>query len=513
MARIKYSEEIQPINNEHYGFTFQRNNYGQSMYPASRSGRYRRPRQNQRQHNNQKAVLQWRNMSPETQAAWNLFAATYQQPSKRQPTVFLTGYQIFIKRNSYCFLNHGIESDFMYLPAMELKTYEETFFVLEAGENSIDLTDLYISNFGIIPTVGQYVLFCAIPFSDKSGQFFPPIFDTLEVKAVYVDGFFLNLTLPAGSVDILYSVYLSKPVSAGQSYAGTKIRYMGCFTSKKFTALTDVPAVTPADAGKVWGVNPDGSLGWIEGGGGGGLTCADLVNCPTIISILAQLSNIEEYLSEIDNSSIPPIKLGLLYNHFCTTDPRGLLPSGWIIPSDTMYNDMANTFGSYLVVGGYLKENALTFWISPNTGATNSTLFNGRGGGTRSGSSGVFSALKSTGSHWTSTLQAVVNAYNFRLLSSSSAWGLFSITRKTGYSIRACKLATGVPNFTKSIMIGNDGKIYRTIALNGYYWLADNLAETKWRDGTYIQEITVNATWATLSESALCAYGNDWSNV
>jgi len=129
MAKIKYSDEVEPIRNKHYGYTFQPNANGQSMFPASRSTRFRHPRQHQRQHNNQKAITQWRNMSVETKTAWNTFAAAYQQPSKRYPLIFLTGYQLFVKRNTYCFLNHGLQSDFMLSPLMESKVFDETFFI------------------------------------------------------------------------------------------------------------------------------------------------------------------------------------------------------------------------------------------------------------------------------------------------------------------------------------------------------------------------------------------------
>jgi hypothetical protein len=43
-----------------------------------------------------------------------------------------------------------------------------------------------------------------------------------------------------------------------------------------------------------------------------------------------------------------------------------------------------------------------------------------------------------------------------------------------------------------------------------------NLVETKFRDGSLIQEITDETAWGATyptTTSAMCAYNNDWNNV
>jgi len=49
----------------------------------------------------------------------------------------------------------------------------------------------------------------------------------------------------------------------------------------------------------------------------------------------------------------------------------------------------------------------------------------------------------------------------------------------------------------------------------GYKWkyYKEYLAETKYRDGSLIPEVTDNTAWAALTTGALCAYDNDWNNV
>lgn len=66
--------------------------------------------------------------------------------------------------------------------------------------------------------------------------------------------------------------------------------------------------------------------------------------------------------------------------------------------------------------------------------------------------------------------------------------------------------------------IGNDGKIYQTVKIGTQVWLAENLAETKYRNGdlisnhgeTYADKYT-NEEWAALTTEAMCYYDNDIS--
>jgi hypothetical protein len=61
--------------------------------------------------------------------------------------------------------------------------------------------------------------------------------------------------------------------------------------------------------------------------------------------------------------------------------------------------------------------------------------------------------------------------------------------------------------------VGNDGLSYPTIKIGTQVWTAVNLAETKYRGGTNIPNVTNNATWAGLTSGAMCAYDNDINNV
>jgi hypothetical protein len=83
-------------------------------------------------------------------------------------------------------------------------------------------------------------------------------------------------------------------------------------------------------------------------------------------------------------------------------------------------------------------------------------------------------------------------------------------------SIRLLYAGTGEP----AEYSGNDGKKYRTIKIGNQIWLADNLCETRFRDGSIIPwfganqaNYFTNAEWAALTGAGVCAYNNLVSNV
>ena len=85
-----------------------------------------------------------------------------------------------------------------------------------------------------------------------------------------------------------------------------------------------------------------------------------------------------------------------------TEGAQGICPDGWHIPSYDNLGELIDFLGGGDVAGGKLKEADYEHWISPNTGATNSSGFTALPGGYRP-SGGPFYGLYYEGLIWSSS--------------------------------------------------------------------------------------------------------------
>jgi len=125
---------------------------------------------------------------------------------------------------------------------------------------------------------------------------------------------------------------------------------------------------------------------------------------------------------------------GKLYNNYAVTDPRGLAPVGYHVPTKTEWETLITTLGGGSVAGGELKETGLTHWKTPNTGATNSSAFTALGGGGCDDYQN-FLDITETSNYWTST-SGLTNAYVFYLLYTGTAVYNANVIKTRGYSVR-----------------------------------------------------------------------------
>lgn len=102
-----------------------------------------------------------------------------------------------------------------------------------------------------------------------------------------------------------------------------------------------------------------------------------------------------------ENNTANGTVYGKLYNWFAVNDPRGLAPAGWHVPSHTEWGALQTCLGDN--PGGKIKEVGTVHWLTPNTGATNSSGFTALPGGGRSNSSGAFFGITENANWWTST--------------------------------------------------------------------------------------------------------------
>ncbi len=102
---------------------------------------------------------------------------------------------------------------------------------------------------------------------------------------------------------------------------------------------------------------------------------------------------------------------GALYNWYVVNDIRNIAPLGWHVPTDTEWNTLADFLGGWEEAGCKLKETGTTHWLTPNTGATNSTGFTSIPGGLRN-FDGTFFDIGSTGGYWSSTEYSYTYAWS-----------------------------------------------------------------------------------------------------
>ena len=194
----------------------------------------------------------------------------------------------------------------------------------------------------------------------------------------------------------------------------------------------------------------------------------------------------------------------------------------FIVPSLTDFNILNSNFtiwsdeeSEYIDFnsGAAIREMGLVHWDSPNTGATNEVGFNGRGSGCRFFEEITdFGKLKKALYLWTNTPSGDSMAW-FNGVFYDDIYSQQSAANKTaGFSIRLCNPNTENPDGYVGSYTQNDGTIIPTIVINGVEWTM-NLKETKWSDGTDIQNITDNTDWAALTTGARCVYNNDESNM
>lgn len=132
---------------------------------------------------------------------------------------------------------------------------------------------------------------------------------------------------------------------------------------------------------------------------------------------------------------------GAIYNWYSAADVRNLCPTGWHVPSNTDLSILSDFLGGNTVAGGKMKEEGFAHWISPNTGADNSSGFTAISAGYRI-YTGIFYNSPNSGSWWTGSDCYITAPLSFGLMYNSSAL-LFWVPNygppKYGFSIRCVK--------------------------------------------------------------------------
>jgi uncharacterized protein (TIGR02145 family) len=144
-----------------------------------------------------------------------------------------------------------------------------------------------------------------------------------------------------------------------------------------------------------------------------------------------------------NNDSANGAIYGKLYNWYAVTDPRGLAPEGWHIPTDGEWTALSSFLGGDGVAGGKMKsigtiETGTGLWYAPNTDATNSSGFTGLPGGYRY-SNGRFTLMGYYGYWWSSTVYNTTSAWSHNLTYGEGKDYRFIDNKPGGFSVRCLK--------------------------------------------------------------------------
>ena len=129
---------------------------------------------------------------------------------------------------------------------------------------------------------------------------------------------------------------------------------------------------------------------------------------------------------------------GALYNFYTITDPNGICPAGWHVPSNADWEATEIYLGGQEIAGGKMKEAGTLHWKSPNTGATNSTGFTGLPGGARDPVND-FRFLTENGVWWTASATGPTNAWSTYFWYLNTGVDHNPTPKKYGFSIRCLK--------------------------------------------------------------------------
>lgn len=145
---------------------------------------------------------------------------------------------------------------------------------------------------------------------------------------------------------------------------------------------------------------------------------------------------------------------GKLYNWYAVTDPRGVCPIGWHVPTDSEWNQLVkyldpNTDTSSSsgiqspIAGGLMKDlgdlqSGTGLWFAPNTGAINSSEFTGLPGGYRN-FNGSYYLIGTNGFWWSSSEFNTDFARSRNLYYDVAGVGRAGNNKRYGFSVRCVK--------------------------------------------------------------------------
>jgi uncharacterized protein (TIGR02145 family) len=126
---------------------------------------------------------------------------------------------------------------------------------------------------------------------------------------------------------------------------------------------------------------------------------------------------------------------GKLYNWYAVSDPRGLAPEGWHVPTEEEWKTLIDGLGGKKIAGGKMKSSS--GWNN-NKNGTNASRFNGRPGGVRY-DNGLFNLQGWDGYWWSATAPTPDGAFKHNLGHLDDEVHRTNNDRSYGFSVRCLK--------------------------------------------------------------------------
>lgn len=205
---------------------------------------------------------------------------------------------------------------------------------------------------------------------------------------------------------------------------------------------------------------------------------------------------------------------GSLYNWYAATDVREISSDAdWTVPTKTEVETLLTYLGGAAVAGDKLKETGIKHWEAPNTGATDEINFKLLPSGYRK-TIGDFQNIYINSYFWTSTAALATTAYQFDNASNDPIVSVASTDKIEGKPVRLVRAASVAEQLLAdgtycADYVQNDLTPLKTVKIGTQVWTAENLSETKFRNGDAITEVTDDTAWGLLATEGFCYYDNN----